>query len=203
VEILTFASTIIVALITAVFGPVIVTWTQKRINKTKNKSSVDEAIHLNAMIDEQLEILMDELNCSSIWLAQFHNGGYFYPTGKSIQKFSIFYEKITPEVTSIQTTFQNIPVSLFPKALSMVYNNGEVKYNKNEDDKLDLDVFLKECNSESMYMISLNDLQGRFIGILALSYNHDHKMIKEDWVLLRQKAGVIGTLLDTYLYHKD
>jgi len=202
-EILTLITTISVALITAVLGPIAVTWAQKKIEKNKNKSNlVDEAIQLNSLIDDQLEILMDDLNCSSIWIAQFHNGGYFYPTGKSIQKFSIFYEKVIPDVQSIQTTFQNIPVSLFPKALSMVYNDGEVKYNQDGIEKLDLDIFLKECNSKSLYMISLNDLHGRFIGILAVSYASNYKLGKEDWILIRQKAGVIGTLLDKYLHQK-
>ena len=51
-------------------------------------------------------------------------------------------------------------------------------------------------------MISLNDLHGRFIGILAVSYASNYKLGKEDWILIRQKAGVIGTLLDKYLHQK-
>ena len=86
-------TTIIVALITAVIGPLIVAWVQLKLATKPKISPVKEAIDLNELVDHQLDMLMDELECSRIWIGQFHNGGHFYPTGKSIQKFSIFYEK--------------------------------------------------------------------------------------------------------------
>ena len=70
--------------------------------------------------------MMEELECDRIWLSQFHNGGNFYPTGKSIQKFSVFYEFVTPGTPSIKSIFQNIPVSLFNQPMSHLYENGEL-----------------------------------------------------------------------------
>ena len=120
----TMFTTIIIALITAVIGPVIVEWVKSKLKKEEIKESpVKEAIDLNELVDSQLEQLMDELGCDRIWIGQFHNGGHFYPTGKSIQKFSIFYEKLSPEISAIQHIFQQIPVSLFPKALSKLYKD--------------------------------------------------------------------------------
>jgi hypothetical protein len=51
-------------------------------------------------------------------------------------------------------------------------------------------------------MVALSDLHDRFIGVLAISYNDEYKFTKEDWIFIRQKAGVIGTLLDDYLNKK-
>ena len=65
---------------------------------------------------------MEELKCDRICISQFHNGGHFYPTGKSIKKFSIFYERTSEKASSIKDTFQNIPVSLFPKIFSLLNN---------------------------------------------------------------------------------
>jgi len=93
---LAMLTTIIVALITAVIGPLLMTWFKNKLETKPTKSLVEEAIDLNELVSEQLEIIIDELEADRIWIAQFHNGGYFYPTGKSIQKFSIFYENITP-----------------------------------------------------------------------------------------------------------
>jgi hypothetical protein len=87
---LSMITTIIVALITAVIGPLIVTWVQAKIANKPKISPVKEAIDLNELVDNQLDMMMDELACDRIWIGQFHNGGHFYPTGKSIQKFSIF-----------------------------------------------------------------------------------------------------------------
>ena len=51
------------------------------------------------LVDDQLEQIKDELDACRVWISQFHNGGNFYPTGKSIQKFSIFHEMYTPGVS--------------------------------------------------------------------------------------------------------
>ena len=133
-------TTIIVALITAILGPVIVEWIKAKIKKEEVKeSTVKEAIDLNELVDNQLDQMIDELECDRIWIGQFHNGGHFYPTGKSIQKFSVFYEKMSPDVSAIQHIFQQIPVSLFPKALSKLYKDGELAIvNYNTDENYDL-----------------------------------------------------------------
>jgi hypothetical protein len=202
-EPLTVLTTISVALITAVFGPIAVAWAKKTFEtKSTTKDPVDEAIELNSLVDEQVTHLLDEMEAHRVWVAQFHNGGHFYPTGKSIQKFSIFYEKCIPGLIPIQHTFQNIPVSLFPKAMSALYSDGEIAISDFTKDDFDLSSVTKPFGTQSFYMIALNDLQDRFIGALAVSYNEEYKFTKEDWIFIRQKAGVIGTLLDEYLNKK-
>jgi hypothetical protein len=205
--VLTMLTTILVALITAVFGPVAVEWAKNKFTpKSQSKSLVGEAIEMNKLVDDQLEVIMDELKCDRIWVAQFHNGGHFYPTGKSIQKFSFFYEKISPNTHSIQHTFQNIPVSLFPKSLSKLYKDGELAIpsysnaNKDNVDVYDLEVFHNEYNTKSFYAIAISDLNDHFIGVMGIAYvNKEHKLTKDEWIFTRQKIGVVGTLLTEYL----
>jgi len=199
----TFAmfSTIIVALITAVIGPLLLTWFK---NKTENKSkpsSVKEAIDLNELVDTQLDQMMEEIECDRIWIGQFHNGGHFYPTGKSIQKFSIFYEKLTPTTGAIQHIFQQIPVSLFPKALSKLYKDGELAVvNYEKDETYDLNIFSRDYGTKSFYMIAIDDLDGHFIGLMGIAFNDkEHKLSREEWIFIRQKVGAIGSLLTDYL----
>ena len=99
-------TTIAVALITAVIGPAVLEWVRLKFNKQPSKQALmKEAIDLNELVDYQLDNMMDILECDRIWIAQFHNGGHFYPTGKSIQKFSLFYEKVSPNTQSIQHIF--------------------------------------------------------------------------------------------------
>lgn len=196
-------TTIIVALITAVFGPIAVEWAKNYFPKKKAKiNPVDEAIHLNTLVDEQLDFIMEELESDRVWVAQFHNGGHFYPTGKSIQKFSIFYEKIAPGAVTIQHTFQNVPCSLFPKALAQLYKEGELAIPTYEGEDYDLTGVSAPYGTKSFYMIALDDLHGHFIGVMAIAYNKEHKLSKDEWIFIRQKAGVIGTLLDEYLNTK-
>ena len=201
----TMFTTIIIALITAVIGPVVVEWVRAKLKKEEVKESpVKEAIDLNELVDGQLEQLMDELECDRIWIGQFHNGGHFYPTGKSIQKFSIFYEKLSPEISAIQHIFQQIPVSLFPKALSKLYKDGELGVvNYSTDETYDLSMFSKDYGTKSFYMIAIDDLDGHFIGVMGIAFNgKEHKLSKDEWIFIRQKVGAIGSLLTDYLYKK-
>jgi hypothetical protein len=199
----TFAmfSTIIVALITAVIGPLLLTWFKNKIENKSKPSSVKEAIDLNELVDTQLDILMEEIECDRIWIGQFHNGGHFYPTGKSIQKFSIFYEKLTPTTGAIQHIFQQIPVSLFPKALSKLYKDGELSViNYENDETYDLNIFSRDYGTKSFYMIAIDDLNGHFIGLMGIAFNDkEHKLSREEWIFIRQKVGAIGSLLTDYL----
>ena len=195
-------TTIVVALITAVFGPIAVEWAKNYFAKSKSENPVDEAIKINNLVDEQLEIIMDELNCDRVWVTQFHNGGHFYPTGKSIQKFSMFYEKVGPGCQAAQQNFQNVPVSLFPKAMSELYKNGEIAVPDTTGETYGLGAVAEPYGAQSYYLIALDDLHDRFIGVLCVDFKQKYKLSKEDWIFIRQKAGVIGTLLDEYLNEK-
>ena len=112
---------IIIALITTLLAPLVVEWFKVKLSKPK-PDPLNEAIKHNESVNHQLELVIEELQADRIWIAMFHNGGHFYPTGKSIQKFSIFHERTNLDTDSIMDTFQNIPVSLFPKSLAKLYN---------------------------------------------------------------------------------
>jgi hypothetical protein len=198
-----YITPIVITLITAIFGPIVVEWVRNKMSKKKD--TLGEAIEVNDLVNHQLELIMEDLECDRIWLAQFHNGGHFYPTGKSIQKFSIFYEKTTPEAQPIQHTFQSIPVSLFPKAISTLYKDGELSIPtyKEGNETYDLDVFARNYCTKSFYMLAIDDLEGQFIGVIGIAFNEkEHKLSKEEWIFIRQKTGAIGSLLTNYLKKK-
>jgi GAF domain-containing protein len=196
--------TITVALITAILGPIIVLWVKdKIIDKSKTPTPMAEAINLNALVDDQVETILEELECDRVWIAQFHNGGNFYPTGKSIQKFSIFYEKLTLNSQSIQSLLQNIPASLFSKALSQLHKEGELSIPDVESGSeiYGLESISSQIHAKSLYMVGLYSLDNHLIGIMCIAYNaKQHKLTKDEWIYIRQKIGVIGTLLTEYLY---
>jgi hypothetical protein len=201
-ELFALSTTIIVALITAVIGPIAVNWFKLKMEKKDTSTPMHDALETSTLIDTQLEQVMEELECDRIWIAQFHNGGYFYPTGRSIQKFSIFYEKCTPETPNIQNTFQNIPVSLFPRVLSKVYKDNELSIDdvNSEEDTYGLEYLTTQFGTKSICMVGLHSLDNHLIGVLSISFQTPHHITKEEWIYIRQKVGVIGTLLSEYLY---
>jgi hypothetical protein len=204
-ELLTVFTTITVALITAVFGPIIVNWVKLKMEGKSKTTSMHDAIETSTLIDNQLEDMIDELKCDRVWIAQFHNGGHFYPTGRSIQKFSIFYEQTSPNTPSLQNTFQNIPVSLFPKALAKIYKNGELTVfdaTLNEE-TYGVEPLTTQFGTKSICLVSLHSLDDHIIGIMGISFKDTHHMEKDEWIYIRQKIGVIGTLLSEYLYQTN
>jgi hypothetical protein len=167
-----YITPILIAFITAVMGPAVIEWIRNKFKSKSTKTPIQDAIELNELVDNQLDAIMDELNCDRVWIAQFHNGGHFYPTGKSIQKFSFFYEKLTPNTTATQHTFQNIPVSLFPKALGKLYKDGELSVLNFHDnnDKYDLETFYTEYDTKSLYLVGLYSLNNHLIGVMGILF---------------------------------
>ena len=194
---------VVIALITSVFGPIILEWAKSRFKKKNSTDPLPDAIKYNEQIEHQLDIMLDELGCDQIFIAQFHNGGHFYPTGKSIQKFSIFYEVLNPNIESVKNIYQNIPVSLFNKPLSELYEHGEVII---EDAEYNNSYLLNTTTGgkcKSIYLLSLTDLDGRIIGVMGIYYiNKKHKIVKDEWILIRQKLGAIGNIMSNYLHSK-
>ena len=199
---ITVVTTVMVALITAIIGPIIVNWARLKMEKKSDKTPMREALDASSIIDNQIENILIELECDRVWIAQFHNGGHFYPTGKSIQKFSIFYEKSTPNLPPLLHTFQNIPVSLFPRVLSKVYHDQEIAVDdvSTAEDTYGLEYMTTQFGTKSMCAVGLYSLDNHLIGVLNISFKESHRITRDEWILIRQKAGVIGTLLSEYLY---
>ena len=189
--------------ISAIIGPLLVAKYRHYLStKEKKEDPIVSSIKSNMLIDEQLDQLKSELDACRIWVSQFHNGGNFYPTGKSIQKFSIFHEQTKPGVKTIRETYTNIPVSLFVKPLMELYQEGEILIsNYNKDESFGLSVFAEGTGSKSTYIFAMNSINDEFIGTLGIEYCNRVKNLNEEQLSeARTKAITIGTLLSTYLY---
>jgi hypothetical protein len=194
---------IVIALITSVFGPILLEWAKSKFKK-KSTDPLPESIRYNEQIEHQLDLMLNELECDQIFIAQFHNGGHFYPTGKSIQKFSIFYEVLNPNIESVKNVYQNIPVSLFNKPLSELYDHGEVIIEDAEATNSYLLNTTTGGRCKSIYLLALTDLDGRIIGVMGIHYiEKKHKIVKDEWIFIRQKVGAIGNIMSNYLHSKN
>lgn len=197
---------IAVAMITGIFGPATVTYLKHKLsNNSKSIDPLQEALKVNNIVEEQLEFLLEDLKCDHIWISQFHNGGNFYPTGKSIQKFSIFYEKISHSTLSLLSdTYKNVPVSIFNKPLSKLYEDGELLV---EDIHLDktygLEAFCSDGAYKSGYLFALTNINDRFIGVLGIYFKKKRKLTIEELDLINQKTAAIGVVLNSYLYENN
>jgi hypothetical protein len=111
--------TVLVALITALFGPVLVEYIKLKASKTEKEEQdpVKKELEQSCVIVEELEEVRSHLNADRVWITIIHNGGHFLHSNKSIQKFSVMHEVSKPGVSSIGMIFKNIPISLFSKSV--------------------------------------------------------------------------------------
>jgi hypothetical protein len=194
------------AFITGVLGPTIIIAIKHKLAKNqKNKAKIDplvEVMEFNKTVNQQLDLILDKAKCDRVWISQFHNGGTFYPTGKSIQKFSIFYEHITPNTPSIKETFNNIPVSLFSRSLSTLYEKGIVKIEDySKDNTYGLEIYTDNFNTKSSYIFALYDLNQNFIGTLGIEYIKEKYSPNQELLdFIKSKTAALGTIFSSYLY---
>jgi len=193
---------IITAVTTSVVGPVVVHYVQSMVDRRKKDTLLD-AIEANQMINDKLGQIKKEIHSDRIWLIQFHNGAHFYPTGKSIQKFSMVYEIVSSGVIPCQTQFQNIPVSLFSKSIHTLYKGSTITIPDTTVSEKQFEGFtsvIHGANVKSTYMYPLYNIKSEFIGIVGLDFVNKKRELKEKEITdIDLELSTIGGVLNNYL----
>jgi len=193
------------AFLTGVVGPILYLIVQKYLLKEKNKKRdvVKENISSVSLINNELEDIREEFKADRVWIAQFHNGGNFFPTGKSMHKFSIFYEVAKSGVSTVSTIFNNIPCSLYPKAFEHMMGGNGIFINDYRDAKVvtyGLKGAAESVGTKSTYLIPLFTLDEKYIGNRGVDYvSKKKRLTKDEWEHLQIKAGRIAGFISTHL----
>jgi hypothetical protein len=193
------------AFLTGVVGPVLYLLISKYMQKEKDKKRdrVKENIVSVSLISDELEQIREEYKADRVWIAQFHNGGNFYPTGKSIQKFSIFYEVTKAGVSSVSHTFNNIPCSLYPKAFEHMMEGQGIFIPNFSDPKIatyGLKGAAESVGTKSSFLVPLFTLDDKYIGNIGIDFvGRKRKLTKDDWEHFQIKAGRIAGYLSNHL----
>jgi hypothetical protein len=198
------SSEVIVAFITGVLGPVSLLYLKSFLDKKKTKPDmVTEALKVSELITSKIEHIKDEFKVDRVWVTQFHNGGHFYPTGKSMAKFSVIYESVNPSVSSIQTNFQNIPVNLFSRSINQLLENDVIEIPDFKDETIatyGLKYVAEESGCKSGYLFAIKTIDDKFIGTLGLDFTkRKTKLDMESINHLQVHATAIGGVLMGHL----
>lgn len=195
------------AFLTGIVGPLLYLLINKYVEKKKDKKrdKVKENISNTHLVNEELMDIRDEFESDRVWILQFHNGGNFYPTGKSIQKFSIFYEVSKVGVSTISHIFNNIPTSLYSPAFDHMLN-GDKKgiyipdFKDKETPSYGLKAAADSVGTKSKYIIPLYSLDEKFIGAIGMDYvGRKTRMTKDQWEHFQIRAGRIAGYLSNHL----
>lgn len=195
---------IIIAFISGVFGPISVMYIKHALEKRKPKPDmVTEALRVGEMVTNRIDHIREEFNADRVWITQFHNGGNFYPTGKSIAKFSIIYETVNLNVNSIQSNLKNIPVNLFSRSINQLLSNDVIEIGDFKDETIatyGLKYFAEDTGTKSAYQFSIKTIDGKFIGTLGIDFTkRKTKLDMESINHLMVHASSLGGVLMNHL----
>jgi hypothetical protein len=195
---------IIVAFITGVLGPILVIYIKERLEKKKQKPDmVMDTLRVSELVNTKIEHIKDEFDADRVWVTQFHNGGNFYPTGKSMAKFSIIYETVNSNVSSVQSNFHNIPVNLFSKSINQLLLNDVIEIPDYKDEKIatyGLKYIAEDTGCKSGYLFAIKTIDGKFIGTLGLDYTKKKRKLDIESINhLQVHASSLGGVLMTHL----
>ena len=195
---------VIVAFITGVLGPVILLYAKNKFEKSKEKPDmVKEALQVSELITSKIEHIKEELKADRVWITQFHNGGHFYPTGKSMAKFSVIYEAVSQNTNSIQSNFQNIPVNLFSKSINYLLENDVIEIADYTNETIathGLKYIAIDTGCKSGYLFAIKTIDNKFIGTLGLDFSkRKTKLDVESINYLQVHATAIGGVLMGHL----
>jgi len=191
--------------LSGVVVPILVVVINKKLEAKKliSTDKLIQELQTSVIIDNKLDTLKEEFKADRIWITQFHNGGHYYPTGKSIQKFSIFYEVVEPGVDSIKMMFQNIPVSLFSRSTNELLEKDYIAIPDFKDEKVatyGLKYTADETGCKSTYIFGIFDINNRMIGTLGIEYVKRKKLLESsDIQILEIEAAQIGGVLHNHL----
>ncbi|MDB0059732.1 hypothetical protein N9F18_01100 [bacterium] len=194
---------LIVAFITGVISPVTIILLKNRINKKNKPDMVTEALIVSESVTNKIEEIREGVKGDRVWITQFHNGGHFYPTGKSIAKFSVMYETVNVGVPSIQQNFQNIPVNLFSKSMNQLVNTDTIEISDYKDETIatyGLKYIAQDTGCKSGYLFAIKTIDDKFIGVLGIDYTKRKVNLDDDVINnLMVHASSLGGVLMNHL----
>jgi len=197
-------ASILIAFITGVIGPIAVLYIKHLLDKKKKKPDmVMDTLRVSELVNTKIDHIKEEFSADRVWIAQFHNGGNFYPTGRSMAKFSIIYETVSQNATSIQSSFHNIPVNLFSKSINQLLQNDIIEIPDFKDETVPtygLKYIAEENNCKSGYIFAIKTIDDKFIGIMGIDFTkRKTKLDMESINHLEIHATSLGGVLMTHL----
>ena len=197
---------VLVAVITALIGPAVLEYIKVKLSKPISKDIVKDDIERNLVIFDEISEIRDMLDADRIWISQFHNGGHFLHTNKSIQKFSITYEDVKPGVSSIIHLFTDIPLSLYSRSMNYIMENKHLWISDFKDDTIatyGLKSAAEATGTNASYVVGLFDIvTDKCIGTMGIDYRTKKKLTQTQKDFLIERGSRLAGYLSVYLKSK-
>jgi hypothetical protein len=191
---------VLVALITALLGPIALIWIKKKLSKPKDELKIE----LNEIekINSEMEEILEHLKCDRVWVTQIHNGGHFLHSNKSMQKFSVVYEVDAAGVSPVSRVFNNIPISLYSRffiEIMRVRFIGICDYDDPTVATYGLKNGAEATGAKSSYISGLFDFgTGKLMGCIGIDYMEPKHIDDDKTEYFRVKSERLAGYLSNY-----
>lgn len=191
---------LMIAFLTGVFGPVLLVLVKHKLfRQTKQlerrKTEFKHALEIQEKINASLNQLQTKYNLDRIWIAQFHNGGNFWPGNKSMKKMSMTFECVAPGIAADIMKMQNLPVSFLSPILQKLTDNDVTGITIDTDTEEDyaLRSFWETRGIQTVYLFAIKCLESDFIGIFGVDFvKRDGFVTDEVYDQLRAEALLLS-----------
>ena len=197
---------VLVAIITALVGPAGLEYVKSKLSKPSSKDIIKDDVERNLVILDEITEIRDMLDADRIWITQFHNGGHFLHTNKSIQKFSITYEDVKPGISSVIYLFTDIPLSLYSRAMNHIMENKHLWVSDFKDETIatyGLKSAADATGTSATFTIGLFDIATeKCIGTMGVDYRDKKKLTQTQKDFLIERGSRLAGYLSVYLKSK-
>jgi hypothetical protein len=191
---------LMIAFLTGIAGPVLLVLIKHKLFKQtrqleRRKTEFKHALEVQDKVNTSLNQLQQKYNLDRLWIAQFHNGGNFWPGNKSMKKMSITFESTAPGIAADIMKMQNLPVSFLSPVLQ--------KLTETDVTGITIDVFTEEDYAlrsfwegrgvQTVYLFPIKCLESDFIGIFGVDFvKRDGFVTDEVYDQLRAEALLLS-----------
>lgn len=192
---------LIIAFLTGVLGPILLVYLKHKLTKKdrifeRRKREFAKVIETQDLINTSLNNLQQKYNLDRLWIAQFHNGGNFYPGNKSMKKMSMTFESTAPGVAADVMKMQNLPVSFLSPILQKLYQESDttgVTIDVYTEEDYALRSFWETRGIQTVYLFPIKSLESDFIGIFGVDFvKRDGFVTDEVYDQLRAEALLLS-----------
>ena len=192
---------LMIAFLTGVLGPVALVFVKHKLFRRdkemeKRKKDFQHALETQDLINTSLNNLQQKYNLDRLWIAQFHNGGNFYPGNKSMKKVSMTFESTAPGVAADIMKMQNLPVSFLSPILQKLYQESDttgVTIDVYTEEDYALRSFWETRGVQTVYLFPIKCLESDFIGVFGVDFvKRDGFVTDEVYDQLRAEALLLS-----------
>jgi len=191
---------LMIAFLTGILGPISLVLVKHRLFKSnkqleKRKTEFKHALEIQDKVNSSLNQLQSKYNLDRLWIAQFHNGGNFWPGNKSMKKMSMTFESTAPGIAADIMKMQNLPVSFLAPVLQKLtdIDTTGITIDVYTEEDYALRSFWETRGIQTVYLFPIKCLESDFIGIFGIDFvKRDGFVSDEIYDQLRAEALLLS-----------